>query len=148
MSLSELFIRRPVGTTLLALGIFLSGAMAFMYLPVAPLPRVDFPIVNVSAKLPGADPTTMAATVASPLERRLGQIAGVSELTSVSTQGNTNVTAMFDFDREIEGAARDVQAAINTSGTDLPVDLPSPPTYRKLNPSDAPRGRCDRQWCG
>ncbi len=138
MSLSELFIRRPVGTTLLALGIFLSGAMAFMYLPVAPLPRVDFPIVNVSAKLPGADPTTMAATVASPLERRLGQIAGVSELTSVSTQGNTNVTAMFDFDREIEGAARDVQAAINTSGTDLPVDLPNPPTYRKLNPSDAP----------
>lgn len=138
MSLSEFFIRRPVGTTLMALGIFLSGIVSFFQLPVAPLPRVDFPIVGIFARLPGADPTTMAATVAAPLERRLGQIAGVSEMTSVSTQGVSGITMMFDMDRDINGAGRDVQAAINTSSSDLPVDLPSPPTYRKLNPSDAP----------
>ena len=136
--MSALFIRRPVATMLLAFGLFLGGVVAFLTLPIAPLPRVDFPTINVSAKLPGANPETMAATVAAPLERRLGEIAGVSELTSSSSIGSTNITAQFDLDRDIEGAARDVQAAINASGSDLPVDLPSPPTYRKLNPADAP----------
>ena len=138
MSPSELFIRRPIATALLSLGLFLAGAVAFDALPVAPLPKVDFPTINVSAKLPGADPETMAATVAAPLERRLGQIAGVSELTSTSGQGSTNVTVQFDLNRDINGAAHDVQAAINSSGSDLPVDLPNPPTYRKINPADSP----------
>ena len=138
MSLTEFFIRRPVGTTLLAIGLFLSGAVAFMLLPVAPLPQVDFPAILVSARLPGADPTTMSATVAAPLERRLGQIAGIDEMTSSSTQGSTSIISTFDFARDINGAARDVQAAINTAGNDLPVDLPSPPTYIKANPSAAP----------
>ncbi len=138
MSLAELCIKHPVGVLLLSIGLFLIGVVAYAELPVAPLPRVDFPTVNVSARLPGADPETMAATVAAPLERRLGQIAGVSELTSASTAGAANITAQFDLNRDIEGAAHDVQAAINASGSDLPVDLPSPPTYRKVNPSDAP----------
>ena len=138
MSLSELFIRRPVAMILLSIGLFLSGIVAFDALPVAPLPKVDFPTINVSAKLPGADPETMAATVAAPLERRLGQIAGVTELTSTSGQGATNVTVQFDLNRDINGAAHDVQAAINSSGSDLPVDLPNPPTYRKINPADSP----------
>ncbi len=138
MSFTEFFIRRPVGTFLLAVGIFLIGVVAFMLLPVAPLPRVDFPTINVQARLPGADPTTMAATVAAPLERRLGEIAGVDELTSVSSQGTTSITIQFSLDRDIDGAARDVQAAISSSGNDLPVDLPTPPTYRKASPSDAP----------
>ena len=138
MSISEIFIRRPVASILLSIGLFLAGAMAFNALPIAALPRVDFPIVNVTARLPGADPETMAATVAAPLERRLGAIAGVTELTSTSNEGVTNITATFDFNRDINGAARDVQAAINNSGSDLPVDLPSPPTYRKINPADSP----------
>ncbi len=138
VSLSEIFVHRPVATLLLALGLFMTGVVAFIYLPVAPLPRVDFPTINISAKLPGADPETMAATVAAPLERRLGEIAGVSELTSTSSQGSTSITAQFDLGRDIEGAAHDVQAAINASGGDLPVDLPTPPTYRKVNPADAP----------
>lgn len=138
MSFSELFVRRPVGTFLLAIGLFMTGVVAFIALPIAPLPRVDFPTISVNAKLPGADPTTMAATVAAPLERRLGEIAGVSELTSTSSQGSANVTVQFDLNRDIEGAARDVMAAINASGSDLPVDLPTPPTYRKVNPADAP----------
>ena len=138
MTVSELFLRRPVATCLLAFGLFLLGVVSYAELPVAPLPRVDFPTINVSAKLPGADPTTIAATVASPLERRLGQIPGVTELTSTSSTGSTNITAQFDLSRDIEGAAHDVQAAINASGSDLPVDLPNPPTYRKLNPGDAP----------
>ncbi len=138
MSVSELFIRRPVATCLLAIGLFLVGVVAFYLLPIAPLPRVDFPTISVSANLPGADPETMAATVAAPLERRLGEIAGVDELTSTSSQGSARITAQFDLDRDIQGAAHDVQAAINASGSDLPVDLPNPPTYRKLNPADAP----------
>ena len=138
MNFSEIFIRRPVATLLLSIGLFLSGAIAFDALPIAPLPKVDFPTINVSAKLPGADPETMAATVAAPLERRLGQIAGISELTSTSGQGSTNVTVQFDLNRNINSAAHDVQAAINSSGSDLPVDLPNPPTYRKMNPADAP----------
>jgi multidrug efflux pump len=137
-SLAEIFIRRPVATMLLALGLFLSGVCAFIILPVAPLPRVEFPTISVSAKLPGADPETMAATAASPLERRLGEIAGVNELTSTSSSGSVSIVAQFDLDRDIEGASHDVQAAINASGSDLPADLPSPPIYKKVNPSDSP----------
>ncbi len=136
--MSALFINRPIATLLLAFGLFLAGAVAFLTLPIAPLPRVDFPTINVSAKLPGANPETMAATVAAPLERRLGEIAGVSELTSSSSEGSSNITAQFDLNRNIDGAARDVMAAINASGSDLPVDLPNPPTYRKVNPADSP----------
>jgi hydrophobe/amphiphile efflux-1 (HAE1) family protein len=136
--LSAIFIQRPVATLLLSLGLFLAGAAAFDTLPVAPLPKVDFPTISVSAKLPGADPATMAATVAAPLERRLGEIPGVAEMTSTSSQGATNITVQFDLDRDINGAAHDVQAAINAASSELALDLPSPPTYRKLNPADAP----------
>jgi len=138
VSISQIFIRRPVATGLLAVGLFILGAVAFTQLPVAPLPRIDFPTISVSAKLPGADPETMAATVAAPLERRLGEIAGVTEITSTSSQSSANVAVQFDLDRDITAAARDVEAAINASGGDLPVDLPNPPTYRKVNPADAP----------
>jgi multidrug efflux pump len=138
VNLSETFIRRPVATTLLTLGVALSGAVAFRLLPVAPLPRVDFPTISVSASLPGASPETMAATVATPLERALGRIAGVTEMTSSSSLGSTNVVLQFDLDRDINGAARDVQAAINASRSLLPSGLPSNPTYRKVNPADAP----------
>ena len=135
---SAIFIHRPVATLLLSIGLFLIGIVAFIALPVAPLPRVDFPTINVSARLPGADPETMAATVASPLERRLGEIPGIDELTSSSGAGSTSITAQFSLDRDIDGAAHDIQAAINATGADLPVDLPNPPTYRKANPADAP----------
>jgi len=138
MNISAPFIRRPVGTCLLALGLFLAGAVALALLPVAPLPKVDFPTVSVSARLPGADPETMAATVAAPLERRLGEIAGVTELTSTSSQGQTSITVQFDLGRDVSGAAHDVQAAINGAAGDMPADLPSPPIYRKVNPADAP----------
>ncbi|AXE32085.1 multidrug transporter subunit MdtC [Chromobacterium phragmitis] len=135
---SEPFIRRPVATTLLTLAILLAGAIAFKLLPVSPLPQVDFPTISVSAKLPGASPETMAATVATPLERALGHIAGVTEMTSTSALGSTNVTLQFDLDRDINGAARDVQAAINAARSLLPTGMPSNPTYRKVNPADAP----------
>ncbi len=138
MNVSELFIRRPVATTLLTAGIFLAGAVAFHLLPVAPLPQVDFPTISVQANLPGASPETMAATVATPLERALGRIAGVTEITSTSSLGSTRVTLQFDLDRDIDGAARDVQAAINAARSLLPTGLPSNPTYRKVNPADAP----------
>ena len=138
MNVSEPFIRRPVGTSLLAIGLFLLGVVAYRFLPVAPIPRVDYPVISVSASLPGADPATMASSVAAPLERRLGQISGVSEITSISTLGGTSVTIQFDLNRNIDGAARDVQAAINAAASDLPIDLPGPPTYRKINPADAP----------
>ncbi|MDB6067779.1 MAG: Acriflavin resistance protein [Pedosphaera sp.] len=138
MSMSEPFIRRPVGTSLLAIGLFLMGIVAYRFLPVAALPRVDFPVISISASLPGADPATVASSLAAPLERRLGQIAGVSEMTSKSTLGGTSVTLQFDLSRNIDGAARDVQAAINASAGDLPINLPGPPTYRKVNPGDAP----------
>jgi hydrophobe/amphiphile efflux-1 (HAE1) family protein len=138
MGVSGAFIHRPVATTLLALGLFLAGMVALALLPVAPLPRMDFPTVFVSARLPGADPETMAATVAAPLERRLGEIPGVIELTSTSSQGSTSVVVQFDLDRDINGAAHDVQAAINAAQADLALDLPSPPTYHKVNPADAP----------
>jgi len=138
MSLSELFIRRPVATLLLALGMLLAGTVAFDRLPVAPLPSVDFPTIMVMARLPGADPATMAATVAAPLERRLGEIAGVTELISTSNQGSTTIIVQFDLERDINGAAQDVQSAINSAGAELAVDLPTPPTFRKMNPADAP----------
>jgi multidrug efflux pump len=135
---SEPFIRRPVGTTLLAIGLFLTGAVAYRFLPVASMPTVDFPTINVTASRPGADPETMAATVAAPLERRLGEIAGVTELTSRSSLGSTRITIQFDLARNIDGAARDVQAAINAALTDLPGDLQSTPTFRKSNPAATP----------
>jgi multidrug efflux pump len=135
---SEPFISRPVGTTLLAIGLFLTGAVAYRFLPVASMPTVDFPTINVTAARPGADPETMAATVAAPLERRLGEIAGVTELTSRSSLGTTGITIQFDLTRNIDGAARDVQAAINAALTDLPGDLQSTPTFRKSNPAATP----------
>ncbi|OBU85904.1 multidrug efflux RND transporter permease subunit [Chromobacterium subtsugae] len=132
------FIRRPVATTLLTLAILLAGMLAFKLLPVSPLPQVDFPTISVSAKLPGASPETMAATVATPLERALGRIAGITEMTSTSSLGSSNITLQFDLDRDINGAARDVQAAINAAHSLLPTGMPSNPTYRKVNPADAP----------
>ncbi|MDB6140876.1 MAG: Acriflavin resistance protein [Verrucomicrobiaceae bacterium] len=138
MNISEPFIRRPVATSLLAAGLFLMGIVAYQGLPVAPVPRVDFPMVQVSASLPGADPATMASSVAAPLERRFGQIAGVTEMTSSSTLGSTSITLQFDLDRKVDGAARDVQAAISAATGDLPTNMPSPPTYRKYNPADSP----------
>jgi len=137
-NLSGPFIRRPKATWLLAAALLLAGIAAFAQLPVSPLPRVDFPTINVGASLPGASPTTMATAVAMPLERRFGRIAGVSEITSQSSLGTTSVTVQFDMDRDVEGAARDIQAAINAAGGDLPANLPSRPSYRKVNPSDAP----------
>src|SRR5258707_4958004 len=138
MNISEPFIRRPAGTSVLAAGIFLVGVVAYKLLPVAAIPRVDFPVVSVSASLPGADPATVASSVAAPLEKRLGQIAGVTEMTSVSTLGGTSITLQFDLNRSVDRAARDVQAAINASASDLPINLPNSPTYRKVNPADAP----------
>ncbi len=138
MNLSRLFIFRPVATTLLTLAIALAGAIAFRLLPVAPLPQVEYPTISVSATLPGASPEVMAATVAGPLERILGQIAGVTEMTSNSTLGATRVTLQFDLSRSIDGAAREVQAAINAARSQLPTSLPSNPTYRKVNPADTP----------
>jgi len=138
MSLSAPFIRRPVATTLLTLAIALAGAIAFRFLPVSPLPQVDFPTISVSASLPGADPETMATSVAAPLERQFGRIAGVTEMTSTSNRGSTSITLQFDLDRDINGAARDVQAAINAARGFLPSNMPANPTYRKVNPADAP----------
>ncbi|MBN8765148.1 MAG: multidrug transporter subunit MdtC [Thiobacillus sp. SCN 64-317] len=138
MNAFAIFIHRPIATTLLTLGIVLAGMMAYFNLPVAPLPQVDFPTLSVQASLPGASPETMAATVATPLERTLGRIAGVTEITSSSSLGSTRVVLQFDLDRDIDGAARDVQAAIQASRALLPSGLPSMPTYRKLNPADAP----------
>ena len=138
MNLSAPFIARPVATTLLTFGVLLAGGMAFTRLPVAPLPKVDFPTISVSASLPGASPDTVATSVTTPLERRLGAIAGVSEITSTSTVGNSRITLQFDLSRDIDGAARDVQAAINAARADLPTDLRSNPQYRKVNPADAP----------
>ena len=137
LNLSAPFIRRPVATTLLTIAVTLAGMVAFFLLPVAPLPEVDFPVVRVQANMPGASPETMAATVATPLERALGRIAGVTEMTSSSSLGSTRIILQFDLDRDINGAARDVQAAINAARSTLPT-MPSNPTYRKVNPSGAP----------
>ncbi|OOG51727.1 efflux RND transporter permease subunit [Polaromonas sp. C04] len=138
MNISRSFIERPVATTLLTLGIALAGLVAFRLLPVSPLPQVDFPTISVSASLPGASPETMAATVATPLERALGSIAGVTEITSSSALNSTRITLQFDLSRDIDGAARDVQAALNAARTLLPSGMPGNPTYRKVNPADAP----------
>uniref|UniRef100_Q01R57 Acriflavin resistance protein n=1 Tax=Solibacter usitatus (strain Ellin6076) TaxID=234267 RepID=Q01R57_SOLUE len=135
---SELFIRRPAGTTLLTVAIALAGAVAFSVLPVSPLPQVDFPTIAVAAGLPGASAETMASSVASPLERQFGHIAGLTEMTSSSSLGTTSVTLQFDLSRDINGAARDVEAGINSARTFLPANLPANPTYRKVNPADAP----------
>ena len=138
MNISEPFIRRPVATTLLTVAIALAGAIAFEVLPVAPLPEVDFPTVSVGAGLPGASADIMASSVATPLERQLGHIAGVTEMTSSSTLGSTSITIQFDLSRDIDGAARDVEAAINAARSYLPANLPGNPTYRKVNPADSP----------
>src|SRR6201988_2086952 len=138
MSLSSPFIRRPVATSLLTIAIALAGGVAFKLLPVSPLPQIDFPTISVQANLPGASPETMASSVATPLERQLGHIAGVTEMTSASYLGSTSVTLQFDLNRNIDAAARDVQAAINAARGYLPPNLPNNPTYRKVNPADAP----------
>ena len=136
--ISEPFIRRPIATTLLMAAVLLVGLVAFPLLPVAPLPQIDFPTIAVSASLPGASPETMATSVAQPLERQIAQIPGVSQMTSTSSLGATAITVQFDLDRNIDAAANDIQAAINAATGQLPKDLPSPPTYRKVNPSDTP----------
>ena len=138
MNISAPFIRRPVATTLLTVAIALAGAVAYEVLPVAPLPEVDFPTISVSAGLPGASADIMASSVATPLERQFGHIAGVTEMTSASSLGSTSVTIQFDLSRDIDGAARDVEAAINAARTYLPANLPGNPTYRKVNPADSP----------
>ncbi len=137
-NLSALFIRRPIATSLLAIGLAIAGIMSFHLLPVASLPQIDFPTISVNAGLPGASPEIMATSVATPLERQLGFIAGVTQMTSASTLGSTIITIQFDLTRNIDGAARDVQAAINAARSDLPSNLPSNPTYRKVNPAEAP----------
>ena len=138
MNISEVFIRRPIATSLLMAALALVGIVAFPLLPVAPLPQVDFPTIQVSATVPGASPETMAATVATPLERQFGQIAGVAQMSSVSSLGSTVITLQFDLNRNIDGAAQDVQAAITAAGSSLPKNLSTPPTYRKVNPADSP----------
>src|ERR1700682_4547670 len=138
MNVSAPFIYRPVATTLLTIAIAIAGAIAFKVLPVSPLPQVDFPTISVNSSLPGASAEIMASSVATPLERQFGHIAGVTEMTSTSSLGTTNVTIQFDLSRNIDGAARDVEAAINSARTYLPANLPANPTYRKVNPADAP----------
>ncbi len=138
MSISTPFIRRPVATTLLTVALALLGAIAYQFLPVSPLPQVEFPTIQVSAGLPGASPETMASSVATPLERQFGRVAGITEMTSASSLGNTNITLQFDLSRNIDAAARDVQAAINAAQGNLPANLPNNPSYRKVNPADSP----------
>ena len=138
MGISTPFIRRPIATSLLMAGVLMIGAVAYPLLPVAPLPQVDFPTIQVTAQLPGADPVTMASSVTAPLERQFAQIPGVTQMTSSSTLGNAAITVQFDLNRNIDGAAQDIQTAINAAGGQLPKTLPSPPTYRKVNPADAP----------
>src|SRR5881394_3222593 len=138
MNFTGIFIQRPVATTLATIAIAMAGMLAYFYLPVAPLPQVDFPTISVNASLPGASPETMAATVATPLERTLGRIAGSTEMTSSSSVGSSRVTLQFDLSRDGDSAARDVQAAINAASGLLPTGLPSKPNYRKQNPADSP----------
>jgi multidrug efflux pump len=138
VSVSSPFIKRPVGTSLLTIGLLLAGILAFQFLPVAPLPQVEFPVIQVSASLPGASPETMASAVATPLERQFGRIAGVNQMTSTSQNSSTSVVLQFDLNRNIDAAGRDVQAAINAARSQLPADMPGNPTYRKANPADAP----------
>ena len=138
MSISSPFIHRPVATTLLVVAIALAGAIGYKFLPVSPLPQVEFPTISVGSGLPGASPDTMASSVATPLERQFGRIAGITEMTSTSSLGSTNITIQFDLNRNIDAAARDVQAAINAARGQLPANLPNNPSYRKVNPADAP----------
>src|SRR5438128_2570963 len=138
MNISAPFITRPIGTSLLAAALLMAGALAFNFLPVAPLPQVEFPVIQVSAGLPGADPQTMASAVATPLERQFGRISGVNQMTSTSQLGSTSIVLQFDLNRDINAAGRDVQAAINAARSQLPANLPSNPSYRKSNPADAP----------
>src|SRR5512143_946208 len=137
-SISSPFIRYPVGTSLLMAGILFVGLVAYPLLPVAPLPQVDFPTIQVSASLPGGSPETMASSVAQPLERQLAQIPGIAQMTSTSSLGSTAITIQFDLNRNIDAAANDIQSAINAASGQLPRNLPSPPTYRKVNPADSP----------
>src|SRR5450432_2100688 len=138
MNIAGPFIRRPIATTLLAIGVLLAGSWAYTLLPVSPLPRVDFPTISISANLSGASPETMASSVATPLERRFGRIAGVTEITSTNVLGTTSITLQFDLSRDVDSAARDVQAAIAAAGGELPPNMPSRPTFRKVNPADTP----------
>ena len=138
MAISTWFINRPIATSLLMAGIFAVGAAAYPWLPVAPLPQIDFPTIQVSAQLPGASPQTMTSSVTQPLERQFGEIPGVTQMTSITTLGTSSITLQFDLSRNIDGAAQDVQTAINAAAGQLPTDLPSPPTYRKVNPADPP----------
>src|SRR5215472_15687364 len=137
MSISTPFIKRPVATSLLTIALALAGGIAFFFLPVAPIPQVEFPTINANANLPGASPEVMASAVATPLERMFGRIAGITEMTSSSTIGSTNITIQFDLNRNIDAAARDVQAGLNAARGLLPV-MPSNPNWRKINPADAP----------
>ncbi len=138
MNPSRIFIQRPVATILLTVAVAMAGGIAFVVLPVSPLPQVDFPTISVAASLPGGSPSIMASSIATPLERQFGHIAGVTEMTSSSTLGTTSVTLQFDLSRDINGAARDVEAGINAARSYLPANLPANPTYRKVNPADAP----------
>src|SRR5215472_11545601 len=138
MSISTPFIERPIATSLLMLGILFAGVIAYPMLPVAPLPQVDFPTIAVSANLPGASPQTMASSVATPLERQFAQISGVTQMTSTSALGIANIIVQFDLSRNIDGAAQDIQAAINAAAGQLSKNLPNPPTFRKVNPADSP----------
>src|SRR5579864_2458825 len=138
MNISAPFIRRPVATSLLAIGLLMAGVLAYTRLPVAPIPQVEYPVISVSAGLPGASPETMASSVATPLERQFGRIAGVNQMTSTSTLGSTSITLQFDLSRNIDAAACDVQASINAAQGQLPANLPTRPNWRKSNPADAP----------
>src|SRR5437016_4233061 len=138
MNISAPFIKRPIGTSLLAAALLMAGAIAFRFLPVSPLPQVEFPVIQVQAGLPGASPETMASAVATPLERQFGRIAGITQMTSTSQLGSTNISLQFDLSRNIDAAARDVQAAINAARGHLPSNLPNNPSYRKVNPADSP----------
>src|SRR5438046_10172588 len=138
MSISTPFIKRPVATSLLTLALAMAGGLGFYFLPVAPLTQVEYPTINVSTNLAGASPATMASAVTTPLERTFGRVAGITEMTSSSNTGQGNITMQFDLDRNIDAAARDVQAAINAARGQLPANLPNNPGYRKQNPSDQP----------
>src|SRR5215472_12132072 len=138
MNVAELFIRRPVMTTLVMLGILLFGVMGYRLLPVSDLPNVDFPTIQVSANLPGANPDTMASAVATPLEKQFSTIAGLDSMNSTSIQGNTQITLQFNLSRNLDAAAQDVQAAIAVASRQLPQNMPAPPNYQKVNPADSP----------
>ena len=138
MNISEPFVRRPVATSLITVAVLLAGAVGYTLLPVAPLPAVDFPTIQVSASLPGASPATMASAVTTPLERQFGRIAGITQMTSTSSLSSDNITLQFELDRSIDAAGTEVQAAINAAAGQLPAGLPTKPTWRKANPAEAP----------